>query len=119
MTTPYTDADARFDAEQLGRCGVCGRETSVCGHCKECGLKDRHLRWCSHFVVEHVTTDAETKRTFCLGICQGSLVSLKELHSTPTPGWEDVPQETVDGANWWLQWDGEVERGAFQDKVAS
>ena len=31
----YSDEDARFDAEQLGRCPLCGRER--CKHCKECG----------------------------------------------------------------------------------
>lgn len=111
----YTEADARFDAEQLGRCGVCGRDTSECKHCKECGMQGRHLSYCSDFVREHVTTDQVTQRIFTLGIRQGELVTLQELNRH-TSKWEDVPQDTTDGAAWWLQWDGEVKRGTFQEK---
>ena len=60
MSVPYTGDDARFDAEAMGRCGVCGREVSVCGHCKECGGQGgRHARYCSQRQEESHTAKLE------------------------------------------------------------
>jgi len=44
----YTNHDARFDAEQLGRCPICGRTRyEGCTHCEVCGRSGgKHWDWC-------------------------------------------------------------------------
>lgn len=50
--TNYSEADARFDAEALGRCPITGHEMSDCSHCRthchQCGRHEDHGHetWC-------------------------------------------------------------------------
>ena len=68
--------------------------------------------------LEHVVTDCESKRTFCLKVVGGSLVSLRELvpdsrYPQTEKMWVRVDKLSEDGGEWWEQWEGEVEVGEF------
>jgi hypothetical protein len=57
----YDDADYRFDAEQLGRCPLCGRTREEgCRHCRICGKVD------------------------CLGACEEHEGGIDEYHPNDT-----------------------------------
>lgn len=68
--------------------------------------------------LEHIVTDCESNRTFCLTVEQGALISLQEqvpclrFPHTETR-WVQVDKLDADGADWWEQWEGEVRAGQF------
>ena len=63
MSRPYSDEDAAFDCEVAshynGTCGLCGRLPSECGHCKECGVRNKHAKWCSILKEEQANEQEE------------------------------------------------------------
>jgi len=67
--------------------------------------------------MEHVITDCESNRTFCLFVENGALVGLQELHAAGRDSrWVDVDKLSSDGGDWWEQWEGEVKAGRFNRK---
>jgi len=68
--------------------------------------------------MEHVVTDVESNRTFCLMVRDGALNSLQELLPDPRypqteKKWVQVDKLSADGSEWWEQWEGEVQAGEF------
>lgn len=117
-TSSYTDEDARFDAEALGRCGACGREVSECGHCKECGRKgDNHAAYCSYRTIQYLVTDKETHRTFNLvlgGSESKELIALYELlRDGRNSHFAEVDTTSQEGAYWWGRYESQAEEGAY------
>ncbi len=68
--------------------------------------------------MEHVVTDVESNRTFCLTVREWALNNLQELlpdlrYPQTEKRWVQVDKLSADGADWWEQWEGEVKAGEF------
>jgi len=57
----YSGKDAAFDAEQQGRCPICGRSRDEgCRHCSVCGVVD-----CDGSCLEDMDPDVDDSVKYC------------------------------------------------------